>query len=129
MSWNGKEHVLPADAMLRTIAQVEDVLSIGKIYEAMARQSLPMAKISQCYGIMLRAAGVAVSDEEVYAGMFEGDAQSVKRRAFQAIGLLQALMIPPEAIRARADKRSKAVAAKGRASSPHATGSPSGKGG
>lgn len=129
LSWKGKEHVLPADSMLRTIAQVEDVLSIGKLYESIAKKSLPMAKLAICYGIVLRAAGAEVSDDEVYDGMFANDGESIQRKAFQAIGLLQSLMLPPSAIRSRAESKGKAGEATGPASSPNATSSSSAKDG
>ena len=129
LSWKEKEHVLPGDTMLRTIAQVEDVLSIGKLYEAMAKRTLPLAKLSICYGIMLRAAGMEISDDEVYAGMFEDSGNGLQRKAFQAVGLLMAMMIPTSAIRARSEAKGKVEAAAKPASSPNATNSSSAKDG
>jgi len=131
LSWSGKDYVLPADAMLRTIAQVEDIMPLGSLYQAMFRKTLPIAKLSMCYGIMLRAAGVEVSDDEVYEGLFEDAGRSMQAKAMQAIALLQALMIPPAALRKEEDKPAKGVRATGSraASSPSASSSSSGKAG
>lgn len=131
LSWKGRDYVLPADAMLRTIAQVEDILPLGRLYESMFKKSLPIAKLSMCYGIMLRAAGVEASDDEVYTGLFEDGGKSMQAKAMQAIALLQALMIPPDALRSKEDKPAKGEPATGSraASSPSATSSSSGKAG
>lgn len=118
-TWGGQDYVLPAESVLRTIAQVEDVITLGELAPRPGR--LPLAKISIAFGIALRAAGVRVTDEEVYNAMF-GDARMVQN-AVAALGTLQMLMIPPEHLRAKDPKPGKPEAASAAGSSPLATGS------
>lgn len=126
LTWEGREYVIPADGVLRVIAKVEDVITLGEL--AVAQKRIPLAKLATAYGVMLRAAGADVTDEQVYSGMFANGGKDMPRRAMQAALTLQALMIPPEHL--RATKPGKGGAATGpAASSRSATGSRSGKAG
>lgn len=98
-SWNGREFVLPPDRTLRTIAAVENVLTLGQLHSYQREGALPIAKLSQAYGVMLRAAGAVVTDEEVYEGMFGGTPGDMANLALTATLNLQMLMIPPASLR------------------------------
>lgn len=91
LTFNGASFVLPAAGLLRVIARLEDVISLGDL----SSPKPPLAKISQAYGIALRAAGAEVSDEDVYIQMFGGAAQI---NAGEAVSGLLMMMIPPDAI-------------------------------
>lgn len=97
LTWNGRDFVIPPDQVLPCIAKVEDVLTLAQLWRAMERQALPLAKLAQAYGMVLRHAGAVVSDEDVYAALFtSGEMQA---RARDAVLTLQVMMIPPEHLR------------------------------
>lgn len=127
LSWKGREHRIAADRVLRVIAAVEDVITLGALHRAMTAGSLPLAKLATAYAIVLRHAGVDVTEEEVYAGMFS--AGDMKERAVGAVALLQTLMIPPESLRKAEAAGNGAAAAERAGSSPKRTSSRSGKAG
>lgn len=130
LSWEGRDYVIPADQVLRVIARLEDVVTLGALHRFLASGVLPLAKIAAAYGIALRAAGAEVTDEHVYAGMFTG--RELQKRAAAALTALQTMMIPPEAIRAQmgqAAGNARAAASRRGASSPRRTASRSDKAG
>lgn len=104
VAWGDKKFVIPADRMMMTIARVEDVLTLGDLSAYFATGKLPLAKIAQAFGIVLRQAGASVEDEEVYEGMFRAKGQEVTRRAIEAIHMLMALMVPPAHLRAATEE-------------------------
>lgn len=114
LTWSGKDYVIPADGVLRCIAQVEDVITLGTLHTFISKGNLPLAKIAGAFGVALRAAGCRVTDDEVYSGMFTAKGAELQRRAFEAVAVLQQLMIPPEHLRA---DETKTPAAGGRAAS------------
>lgn len=126
-SWLGQEYTVPADRVLYCIAEVEGVLTLGDLASMQSRSRLSLAKLAIAYGIALRFAGVQVKDEEVYAGMFKDAGAELQRRAFGALFTLQALMVPPEHLRAEPGKAN--GGADPAASSPSATSSSSDKAG
>lgn len=93
IGWEGKTYTIPADRMLRVIASVEDVVTYGELLNYAARKSAPFGKLARAYSIVLRAAGVPVTDDEVYLGMLR-DGESVDL-TLSAINGLFALMVPP----------------------------------
>lgn len=93
IAWHGMDHVIPAGSMLRVIASVEDVVTYGELLGFARRRTAPFAKLAQAYGIVLRAAGVAISDDDVYAGMFGIDISA--DMILDAINGLFGLMLPP----------------------------------
>lgn len=125
LSWGGQEVVLAPDRVLGAIAVAEETITLAQLYRFMEAASVPVAKLSKAYGAVLRYAGVRVSDDDVYAGMFK---DGVKESALRAIDVLLLLMVPPESLRAPAGKP-QATGETPVASSPNATGSASGKAG
>lgn len=130
LSWKGQDYKIPPDQMLRTIAEMEGMLSLGDLAQmSLGRTSL--ARLSMAYGIALRAAGATVNDDEVYFSMFGEKAERAKdvaERMRNAIFGLQSIMIPPEHLRAEPGKKPEA-AGKRAASSPQRTSSSSVKAG
>jgi len=122
LAWHGREYTIAPDAVLRCIAEVENVLTLGDLANMQARGRLSLAKLAIAYGITLRYAGAEVSDEDVYGGMFKDAGAELQRRAFGAILTLQALMVPPEQLRAEPGKAN-GGAAQESASSPNTTSS------
>lgn len=96
LEWAGKPYLIPAHKVLGAIARVEDVLTLNELQAFRMRGGVPMAKLSQAYGVALRYAGAAVTDTDVYLGMFQGntDADAV----VSSIQNLIAMMIPPAAL-------------------------------
>lgn len=125
LEWSGKKYLIPADNVLRVIAQIEDVLTLGQLASAQSHGRLPLAKIAIAFGIALRHAGAEVSDEDVYNGMFSAGGAELQRRALTAVFTLQAMMVPPEHLRANPGKANGGAAGSPAASSPSATDSSS----
>lgn len=103
MTWDGRKYAIPADRMMMTIARVEDIITMGELSAYFTTGRLPLAKLSQAFGIVLRTAGANVDDDQVYEGMFRAGGKEVQRRAVEAIGMLMQLMIPPAHLRAQED--------------------------
>lgn len=121
VSWEGVDYVLPGGEILRTIARVEDVITMVQITRSIENRDLPLAKISQAYGILLRACGARVSDEDVYERMFKGD--DLQAVALRAVVTLQSLMIPPQKLR---EKMAAAAGGKPEGATSTSPSSPSG---
>jgi hypothetical protein len=95
LEWQGAQYTIPHNRVLRTIAAVEEVITLGGL--ARSARDVPPAKISIAFGIILRAAGANVTDDEVYDGMFvEGGSFEVQRVA-EAVMALLAMMLPNSA--------------------------------
>lgn len=95
LEWKGKQCVIPADGLLRCIAEIEDVFTLGELATVRGNGRLPLAKISEAFAIALKHGGAAVSAEDVYAEMFAGGGKALRRVSMSAIIMLQKLMIPP----------------------------------
>lgn len=122
VKWGERSYKLQPDGILRAIADVEDVLTIGELYVYQARRdTLPLAKLALAYATLLRHAGAQVTAEQVYAAMFSGD--DLQSRAISAIQTLQMLMIPPSALRERAAPGKPEAAGERAASSPNSSSS------
>jgi hypothetical protein len=124
LSWNGQDYKIPPDQVLRTIAEIEGVITMGDLAQMSLGRPM-LAKLAMAFGIALRAAGAIVTDDEIYFGVF-GDktdrVKTIRERAHRAIFSLQSLMIPPEHLRAEPGKKPEA-AGKRAASSPRRTSS------
>lgn len=95
VSWKGQEAAIPANNVLRAIAKVESVLTVGELGAlSITGAPKPLAKISMAYGLLLRHAGIKVEDDDIYAAMFSGPDTIVQAGAL--LNALIALMVPPE---------------------------------
>jgi hypothetical protein len=81
--------------VLGAIARVEDAVTLNTLLDQGQRQSIPMGKIAQAYGNLLRYAGVRVTDEEIYFGMFGNEATA--EGVSTALYILVHMMLPPSA--------------------------------
>jgi len=63
-TYRGQSYTIPDALVMKTIARVEDVLTLAQIHYAIENKSLPLAKIATAFGIMLRAAGGREQYEE-----------------------------------------------------------------
>lgn len=89
LSFANKEYKIEANSIMRCLAQIEDVISLAELTN---KTHVPMVKLSMAYGIALRYAGATVSDEDIYANVFEpGSAHVVQ----EAVSGLLLMMIPP----------------------------------
>ena len=108
-TWGGEEYRVEAREVLPLIAKVEEILTLTEVITAAQRDTVPMAKLSMAFGVMLRYAGARVTDSEVYSGMFkEGGAGP--QAAIAAANSLLTLMIPPEHLQEKGDGKKKAEA-------------------
>lgn len=96
LSWDGREFVIPAERVMGAIAEVEEVATFPDLV-IMTRGGRPnVSKVARAYAALLRYAGAALSDEEVYAGMFR--AGETHTQVLTALNALVMLMMPPTAI-------------------------------
>jgi hypothetical protein len=93
LDWKGQPVTIPADALLGAIATVEKVVTFNEMLEFDRRQAYPGALMARAYGALLRYAGVKVTDEEVYAGLF-GDAE-LASNVTGSMQILMVMMVPP----------------------------------
>lgn len=121
--WNGETFTIPANRVLRCIADVEDELTLAQLSRYLQSGNPPLAKLSRAFALVLRHAGAKASEDDVYAALFKDGDQNA--RALEAIYTLQVLMIPPEHLRAAEAKLAAASEKKEPGSSPSATGSSS----
>lgn len=91
-TWQGETKTIPSNRILRAIAAVEEIITIVELSKYTSAEAIPMGRIAQAYGTLLRFAGFVVTDEEIYVSMFgEESAKSIPA----AIHGLLAVMIPP----------------------------------
>src|SRR4051812_44544491 len=91
-TWLDRDYVLPASRLLKTIAAIEDVLTLAQLARHQAQGSVPMAKLAQAYGIMLRSAGAPFTDDQVYDGLFADEDGNMQGRIMTYVVSLQMLM-------------------------------------
>lgn len=93
---DGVTRTIPSGQVMPLIAKVERVITLAELNQCMQDGKPPMASIAIAYGVVLRHAGFAVSDQEVYCEMFsEGDSA---KAASDAVTNLLILMVPPTAL-------------------------------
>lgn len=92
INWNGKTALIPGNRLLMAIARVEEVITLGEIMRYQVVSTVPLARISQAYGTLLRYANIECTDEDVYESMF-GD--EPRKAIIGAISGLLVLMVPP----------------------------------
>lgn len=100
IGWGGRDYVIPARRVLEVIGSVESVVTYGELLDFGRRGTAPFGRLSQAYGIILRAAGAQgadgrpISDYEVYSGIGEGLSDG---ELITLVNGLFALMTPPGA--------------------------------
>ena len=99
LAWDGRDYVIPSDRVMGAIARIEDVVTLGELQRYSEKQAAPLAKVAMAYGTVLRYAGANVTDDQVYAGIFSGEAPNQQDSIVTSIYTLLAMMLPPEAMR------------------------------
>ena len=95
LAWKDDEIVIPANRVLSAIAVVEEQITFSELISCMQRAKPPLVAISKAFAGVLRFGGLRVTDEEVYAGMFE---TNVAERVIHAVNTLLMMMTPPAAL-------------------------------
>ncbi len=91
LKFNAEAYRIEPDKVMRAIAIVEDIITLDELVRYHERGTAPMAKLAMAYAALVRYAGGACTDAEVYESMFRGGNQSA---VSASIGTLLAMMIP-----------------------------------
>lgn len=91
--WHGQTYTVKSEKVMRLIAQVEDVCSIADLHG-----TPKLAKVSSGYATALRYAGCRVTDDEVYAAIFQSGANMTQVISELVTGLLVMMVPPPDLI-------------------------------
>lgn len=94
LNWQGTDYVIPANKVMGAIARIEDVITLTELIQMSRQGKVKFASIAAAYAGVLRYAGVQISDEQVYLGLFQDNNAAVVNAALA--GLLQ-MMLPPDA--------------------------------
>lgn len=113
LEWNGVKYVISPDGVMKAIAKVEDVITLGELSRELTEGEYKLARIAQAYATLLRHAGARVEDEEVYAAIFPKANGAATLRAVGALQALLTMMIPPEAFKTEAPPPGKSGAPPG----------------
>lgn len=95
LEWQGDEYVIDAHRVMGAIARIEDVITLGDLYNYTQRGSAPAAKLCMAYAAVLRYAGAKVVDEDVYSMCFESGDNAEK--LMQSVMALMNIMLPKKA--------------------------------
>jgi hypothetical protein len=95
IGWNGEDFTIPANKVLGAIAVVEELVTFPELVAMMESGRPRLLLIARAYAGVLRYAGATVTDEETYAGMFNGTQQ---QQIAEAINALLVMMVPPSAM-------------------------------
>lgn len=90
LAWQGQEFTVKSNEVMKLIAKVEDVVSLGELTQASGPK---LSRLSEAYAVALSHAGCPVSIEEVYASLFGQGGRDV---ASKAVSGLVMMMLPPD---------------------------------
>lgn len=126
IKWDGKEYTIRGNEVLRLVAKIEELFTMGELHDCLMLGRVPFAKLAMAYSVILRHVGLTnITADEVYDKMFKDGGQELRSRGIQALVTLQTLMIPPEHLKEAAGqapgKGSAAIAGPAAASSPSST--------
>lgn len=128
--WKGSIKVIQPENILRLVAQVEDIITLTELSVAMnstanGQPKIPMGKIALAYAILLRFAGFNVTDDEVYAEMFNQSSKTENKQLAMVdyISLLLLALTPPDRLQKALSEtgKSKAVGSRRGAKSKRST--------
>jgi hypothetical protein len=97
LEWRGEKYVVPANRMLGAIAAMEQHIGFFELADPSQLRKLSLARLARAFASVLRYAGCAVSDDEVYADLFASKT-TVTQQVIPAINTLLLLMMPPDAV-------------------------------
>jgi hypothetical protein len=101
LTWKGAKYVVPSQHVMRAIARIEDHITLQELMEGMSQRRPKFSKIASAFASVLRFAGCAVEDEEVYDGLLSGaDEESPEGISViaQALTGLLNMMMPPKSM-------------------------------
>lgn len=94
LTWGGVNYMIPSNRMMLAIARIEDHVSLEDL-DVSASQRPKRAKVAMAFASVLRFAGANVTDEQVYAGMFD---KATAASSIAALQTLAMMMIPKSAL-------------------------------
>lgn len=104
VEWQGKQYVIPPNKILGLIGRIESIEVEGAgatIPELMAtsrrRGTIKLSVLTAAWGAVLRYAGADVSDEQVYAGLFERNGSGAVETQTALLALMS-IMLPPSSL-------------------------------
>lgn len=100
LTWNGVDYVIPPDRMMRCIAMIEEIITLAELHRDMAARRPRLAKLAQSFGAVLRYAGAAATDDEVYAAMYKSG-KDMHEQITGTTHTLLMLMMPPASLKMR----------------------------
>jgi hypothetical protein len=95
LKWGDQEYKIEPTKVMGAIAKIEEVITLKELLDYFQKGDAPIVKLSMAFGSVLRYAGARVTDEEVYAGMFEDGLQD---SIVASIYNLLFMMVPPSAL-------------------------------
>lgn len=106
ISWKGAEYTIKAQGIMPLVAEVEDILrgNSGKsaVHVLLGRDGPSISRLAMCYGAILRHAGAAVTDDEVYlsiqSDLAEGNPEYLEN-ASRSAALILSIISPPMSAR------------------------------
>ena len=108
IGWRDETFIIPSNKVLGAIASVEEVVTVQQLAALTQVEDVPLSKLAQAYGALLRYAGCSITDEEVYQGAFEhGGGEDI---GLALIALFE--MLTPARPAARAKKKAAARASR-----------------
>jgi hypothetical protein len=94
IKWGGDEYTIPANGVLKAIAIIEEHFTLADMVQQIRTNTVKMATLACAWGNLLRHLGAKVTDEEVYAGLFEGDSEEITQRIVTTVNMLMVIMVP-----------------------------------
>lgn len=91
LQWRGVDYVIPPRKIMGAILTIESVISLPEMAQASARGQV--GRIASAFAAVLRYAGAAVEDIDVYRAMFGDEAGAAEIQT--SIATLMAMMLPP----------------------------------
>lgn len=95
LTWAGIDYTIPATKMMGAIARIEDHVTLPELRNYGERGAVPLSRLASAFASVLRYAGAKLTDEDVYAEMFKGEAQQAAMAI--SVNILIAMMVPKSA--------------------------------
>lgn len=97
LEWKGEKFIIPSNRIMGALARIEELVTLDELHAMTQGKGLKFIAVSRAYASTLRFAGAMVTDEEVYASMFEKDDDKKKGAMITAVFGLLNMMVPEEA--------------------------------
>jgi hypothetical protein len=111
LGWDGQEHTVPADQVMKLIAVIENEISINELLQP---KGPPLSKFAAAYAAALQYAGHRYTGtahplaEDIYQAIFKDTSR--RGTLSDAVAGLVMMMVPPDAARGvNSDTKKKAT--------------------